>query len=198
MHRWTVSKVRDGAFSKNSWKILNRLATGYRQPFILVEKMIVEIVLNLNSANKYIKLNKTLDYFTVTINLLFLLSYKSEFSTEKFVDKKFFTTQKMKFSIKGFFTKCDQIHSLLWVWSHLPKKSLMENFISCAVRWVCKNDVWKTCSERLMYFRFTSCLYEVGQVLLQSGTGIIKWDNSYYKVQQIIQNGVTFSTKWGR
>ena len=32
----------------------------------------------------------------------------------------------MKFSIKDFFSKCDQIRSLL-------KKSLMENFISCAV-----------------------------------------------------------------
>ena len=30
-----------------------------------------------------------------------------------------FTGQKMKFSIKDF----------LWIWSHLPKKSLMENFI---------------------------------------------------------------------
>ena len=40
---------------------------------------------------------------------------------------------KMKFSIKDFFSKCDQIHSLLQIWSHLLKKSLMENFIFCAV-----------------------------------------------------------------
>ena len=31
----------------------------------------------------------------------------------------------MKFSIKDFFSKCDQIR----IWSHLLKKSLMENFI---------------------------------------------------------------------
>ena len=37
--------------------------------------------------------------------------------------------KKMKFSIKDFFSKCDQIHSFLWIWSHLLKKSLMENFI---------------------------------------------------------------------
>ena len=36
------------------------------------------------------------------------------------------TAQKMKFSIKDFFTKFDQIHLL--------KKSLMENFIFCAVK----------------------------------------------------------------
>ena len=39
----------------------------------------------------------------------------------------------MKFSIKNFFSKRDQIRSFLWIWSHLLKKSLMENFISYAV-----------------------------------------------------------------
>ena len=40
----------------------------------------------------------------------------------------------MKFSIKDFCSKCDQIHSFLRIWSHLLKKSLMENIIFCAVR----------------------------------------------------------------
>ena len=40
------------------------------------------------------------------------------------------TAQKMNFLIKGFFSQCDQIHSFLWIWSQLLKKSLlMENFI---------------------------------------------------------------------
>ena len=39
----------------------------------------------------------------------------------------------MKFSIKDFFVKCDQIRGKLRIWSHLLKKSLMENFIFCAV-----------------------------------------------------------------
>ena len=43
------------------------------------------------------------------------------------------TIQKMKFSIKGFISKCDQIRRKLRIWSHLLKKSLMENFIFCAV-----------------------------------------------------------------
>ena len=42
------------------------------------------------------------------------------------------TAQKMKFSIKDFFSKCDQIRSFLRIWSHLLKKSLIENFF-CAV-----------------------------------------------------------------
>ena len=39
-------------------------------------------------------------------------------------------TKKMKFSIEDFFSKCDKIRSFLRIWSHLLKKSLMENFIS--------------------------------------------------------------------
>ena len=34
----------------------------------------------------------------------------------------------MKFSNKDFFSKCDQIRRKLRIWSHLLKKSLMENF----------------------------------------------------------------------
>ena len=37
--------------------------------------------------------------------------------------------QKVKFSIKYFFSKYDQILSFLRVWSHLLKKSLMESLI---------------------------------------------------------------------
>ena len=36
---------------------------------------------------------------------------------------------KMKFSIKDFFPKCGQIRRKLRIWSHLLKKSLMENFV---------------------------------------------------------------------
>ena len=39
----------------------------------------------------------------------------------------------MKFSVKDFFNKCDQVRSDLRIWSRLLKKSLMENFIFCAV-----------------------------------------------------------------
>ena len=42
------------------------------------------------------------------------------------------TAQKIKFSIKDFFSKCDQIGRKLRIWSRLLKKFLMENFIVCA------------------------------------------------------------------
>ena len=40
----------------------------------------------------------------------------------------------MKFSIKDFSSKCDQIRRKLQFWSDLLEKSLMENFIFCAVK----------------------------------------------------------------
>ena len=43
------------------------------------------------------------------------------------------TAQKMKLSIKDFFSKFDQIRRKLRISSHLLKQSLMENFIFRAV-----------------------------------------------------------------
>ena len=62
--------------------------------------------------------------FTVCLNVTFLYNWEN---------LRTYTTQKMKFSIKDFFSKCDQIRSFLRIWSHLLKKSIMENFIFCAV-----------------------------------------------------------------
>ena len=49
------------------------------------------------------------------------------------------TAQKMKFSIKDFFSKCDQICSFLGIWPHLLKKSLMKNiiFVQCIMAPMC-------------------------------------------------------------
>ena len=63
------------------------------------------------------------------------------------------TTQKMKFSIKDFFSKCDQIRSFMRIWSHLLKESLMENLIFCVVTlkpWenLCFSVVFKSYRKR--------------------------------------------------
>ena len=52
------------------------------------------------------------------------------------------TAQKMKFSVKDFFSKCDQIRRKLRIWSHLLKKSLMENFIFSAVNLLSMFPEW--------------------------------------------------------
>ena len=43
------------------------------------------------------------------------------------------TAQKIKFSIKDFFNKCEPMRSFMWIWSHLMKKSWTENWIFYAV-----------------------------------------------------------------
>ena len=43
------------------------------------------------------------------------------------------TAQKMKFSNENLFIRCDQMHRKLRIWLHLLKRSLMVNFIFCAV-----------------------------------------------------------------
>ena len=48
--------------------------------------------------------------------------------------------QKIKFSMKDFFSKCDQICRKLQIWSHLLKKSLTEDFTFCAVT---SGSLWK-------------------------------------------------------
>ena len=50
--------------------------------------------------------------------------------------------KKMKFSIKDFFSKCEQIRRKLRICSHLLKKSLMENFVFCAVQKVFARTIY--------------------------------------------------------
>ena len=59
-----------------------------------------------------------------------------KFSKDKYISRwvdqenlVYVTGQKIKFSVKDFFIKCDQIHKKPLIWSHLLKKSLIDNFI---------------------------------------------------------------------
>ena len=56
------------------------------------------------------------------------------------------TTQKMKFPIQDFFSKCDQIHSFLRIWSHLLKKCLMKNFVFCEKKVIGFGKSWQVMS----------------------------------------------------
>ena len=40
----------------------------------------------------------------------------------------------MKFSIQDFFSKCEQTHRKLWMYSHFLKKLVMEDLIICGVQ----------------------------------------------------------------
>ena len=81
------------------------------------------------------------------------------------------STQKMKFSIEDFFSKCDQIRRKLRIWSHLLKKSPMENFSFCAVTlhfrylaefWIPLSAAaghWKDSSPDLTWSYLTNALF---------------------------------------
>ena len=58
------------------------------------------------------------------------------------------TAQKMKFFIKDFFSKHDQIRSFLSIRSHLLRKSSMENSIFCAAY-----------ANELICFRYVTLLH---------------------------------------
>ena len=92
------------------------------------------------------KSNKTLDYWPRdTLNfflekglgMVSLSHFAYDFSRKMFLMLPVTIAQKMKFSIKDFFSKCDQIRRkkshFLRTGSHLLKKSLIENFNFCAV-----------------------------------------------------------------
>ena len=62
-----------------------------------------------------------------------LLTMVSCISRKHHINDKTGTAHKMEFSIMDFFSKCDLICRKLRIWSQLLKKSLLENFILCAV-----------------------------------------------------------------
>ena len=72
----------------------------------------------LNSRSYF--LNYLCSKFTTTLCFLPKLCYS--------------TSRKMKFPTNDLFSECDQIGSFLMILLHLLKKSLMENFIFCAVQ----------------------------------------------------------------
>ena len=73
-----------------------------------------------------------------------VLSHRSEIGNfycrwVKFACGLWFSLQKIKFSIKDFFSRCDQIRWKLRIWSHLLQQSLMEKFHFLCRGW---DDVW--------------------------------------------------------
>ena len=52
------------------------------------------------------------------------------------------TALKIKLASKDIFSKCDQILNFPRIWSYFMKKSLMENFIFCAVSIMIADPKW--------------------------------------------------------
>ena len=84
----------------------------------------------LNNLLKYMDAhNKKSNECMYSVNMRFGGSQIHRLNSQVFTCLGDYCTQKMKFSIKDFFSKCDQICNFQRILSHLLKKSLMENFI---------------------------------------------------------------------
>ena len=109
----------------------------------------------------------------------------------------------MKFSIKDFYSKCDQIRRKLPICSHLVKKSLMENFIFCVAQVFEIPFIDKSISE--LELRFTKLSHSASRFLFLIPTVITKVPLDKDVYQQIIkmcgkdlpnQNVVDIERKW--
>ena len=74
--------------------------------------------------------------------------------------------KKIKFSIKDFLSKCDEICRKLRIWSHLLKKSLMENFIFCSM-FVVDFPVMSLMMENTLDNFVSWCCFGFNTLLLQ-------------------------------
>ena len=90
---------------------------------------------------------------------------------------KIINAQKMKFSIEDLFSKCDQIRKKLRIWSHLLKKSSMENFFFVQ----CMNSKWLQFLDPLKRYPWESQVtgYPSNMINDQSHGNIIKTASIY-------------------
>ena len=86
---------------------------------------------NINYHHDYLLFSLLLCLYTNSVHILILLRGEHHQISNQHCFAKccacqreaLHSTQKMKFFIKDFFSKYDQIRSFLWIWSHLLKKS---------------------------------------------------------------------------
>ena len=83
--------------------------------------------------NKFFNSKQCTLVLTISQSISLTISHMT-LNTEKWVYfRRVYIAQKMKFTIKDFSSKCDQIRRKLRIWSHLLVKSLVEKFVFCAV-----------------------------------------------------------------
>ena len=116
----------DWRYSSINWGLTRSTK---RKKFRLIKNLFT-LFLNFPLAEHLISsLSK---WYISIISMLFLNYFHKLFSVEGFLFSRNFTAQKMKISIKNFFSKCGHICRKLWIWTHLLDKSLLENFLFCA------------------------------------------------------------------
>ena len=91
----------------------------------------IQKIIDLKNVYKFLGFVKQQQHILLTCLIHLIITGKVKILQDKQTMEPHYT--KMKFSVKGFSSICDQIRSFLRIWLHLMKKSLMENLIFCAV-----------------------------------------------------------------
>ena len=104
----------------------------------------------ITKCGKVILLQSVTDCYYKVRQVLQSVTVVTKWDVTLLSDFRIFNAQNLNFSIKDFFSKCDQIRSFLLIWSNLLKKSLMEyliflysdpsiqNFEKCSVKTICR------------------------------------------------------------
>ena len=120
----TLSKLNSLCVNFTEWKI----------PENLIKLKCTEVIVRSSSLKKCFEMLRKIHikkqlFFSKGAESLVTLVKRNVILETVVLDN----AQKMRFSIKDYFSKCDQIRRKLRIWSYLLKKSLMENFIFCAL-----------------------------------------------------------------
>ena len=89
---------------------------------------VVNLMKFITLASLIFRFKKSPDQFKMTCLIKYVFKY-NYFLTRWRKLKESFTAQKMKFSIKYFFSKCEQIRRKLRIWSHLLKNPQWKTLI---------------------------------------------------------------------
>ena len=95
--------------------------------------------------------------FFITINIFRVTEFCYAYSDDLRIIFQRYITQKIKFFIKDFFSKWDQIYRNLRIWSHYMKKSLMGNFIFCVV-WILRIIKWSFSNKCFLFNNLSKIL----------------------------------------
>ena len=95
----------------------------------------------------------------------------------------------MKFSLKDFLSKCDQIRSILRIWSDLLKKSLTENFIFCAEYLANLSRCWASSLSLIYHLKYLKA-FKNAYILFLPYMFCMKYDQAggnqyFWKKQQL-------------
>ena len=159
MHRENWYLMFDLAFCPICWKC----AFLYIHPNILyIIFVYYSIIFHVSTYNIYIYIICIYILYVLYIYIDILLDFLQylQIFIMNFEEPPFSpnTAQNMKFSIKDFFSGCDQVCSFLQISAHLLKKSLMENFFVC-VQCNTSNDCF--------FFRQEICIYATITALIR-------------------------------